>query len=190
MKNMTSVTYPTLSILSLVTLLVAGCSSTPTQVDSGPIQAKTFRFVSVPPGSVPAFADRRQEMHTMIQSSISRNLAAKGVTQVTTGGDVVVAYLVIIGDNASTTAINTYFGQGRDVAALHDEAQMAYTSNKSPDYFKAGTLLVDIIDAETYALLKRSHVSRPILGDPSAEVRAERIQEAVDAVLKDLRIGQ
>lgn len=190
MKNTSFMTHVTRCTLSWAALLVAGCSSTPIQVDSGPIQAQTFRFVSVPPGSTPAFADRRQEMHTMIQSSISRNLASKGLTQVTSGGDVVVAYLVIIGDNASTTAINTYFGQGRDVAALHDEAQKAYTSNESPDYFKAGTLLVDIIDAQTYALLKRAHVSRPILGDPSAEVRAERIQEAVDAVLKDVRIGQ
>jgi hypothetical protein len=29
---------------------------------------------------------------------------------------------------------------------------------------------------------------RPLLRNPSAEVRAERIQEAVNAVLKDVRI--
>ena len=54
----------------------------------------------------------------------------------------------------------------------------------------AGTLLVDIIDAKTYKLLKRSYVARPLLRNPSAEVRAERIQEAVDAVLKDVRIAR
>jgi hypothetical protein len=51
------------------------------------------------------------------------------------------------------------------------------------------TLLVDILDAKTYKLLKRAYVVRPVLSNPTAEVRAERIQEAVDAVLKDLRVA-
>jgi hypothetical protein len=71
---------------------------------------------------------------------------------------------------------------------LHDQAHEAYTGSKNPNPFEAGTLLVDIVDAKTYKLLKRAYVVRPLLRNPSAEVRAERIQEAVDAVLKDVRI--
>lgn len=180
-----------IQIASLFAGLVAfcvGCSSVPTTVDTGPIHATTFSFVAKSPSNTPNFADQHEKVHAMIQDSISRNLANKGLEQVPSGGDVIVAYLVIVGNNASTTAINDYFGYGRDVSALHDKAQAAYTSSKNPNYFEAGTLLVDIIDAKTYKLLKRSFVVRPLLRHPSAEVHEERIQEAVDAALADLRI--
>jgi hypothetical protein len=176
--------------LNLAALLVAGCSSTPTNVDTGPIPAATYSFIAKTPGLAPEYADSREQIHAMIQDSISRNLAAKGLSKLASGGDVVVAYLVIVGNNASTESINTYFGYGRGAAALHDQAQDAYAGSKNPNYFEAGTLLVDIIDAKTYKLLKRSYVVRPLLRNPSAELRAERIQEAVDAVLRDVRLAR
>jgi hypothetical protein len=137
----------------------------------------------------PEYSDRREQVHALIQDSISRNLASKGLAKVAAGGDVVVAYLVIIGNNASTEAISTYFGYGRDASGLHDKAQDAYAGSKNPNYFEVGTLLIDLIDAKTYKLLKRSYVVRPLLRNPSAEVQAERIQEAVDTVLRDVRIA-
>jgi hypothetical protein len=183
------VKYSSLLTLNLAAILLAGCSSTPTKVDSGLIRAASFSFVANRARTAPGFADSREPIHAMIQDSISRNLAGKGLNKLASGGDVTVAYLVIVGNNASTEIINTYFGYGRDDSALHDKAQDAYTSSKNPNYFQAGTLLVDIIDAKTYKLLKRAYVVRPLLSKPSAEVRAERIQEAVDAVLKDVRIA-
>jgi len=175
--------------LNVAALLFTGCSSTPTNVNTGPIRATSFSFIAGGTRTAPAFADNREQIHAIIQDSISRNLASKGLTKVSSGSDVIVAYLIIVGNNATTEAISTYFGYGRDAAALLDKAQDAYSSNKNPNYFEAGTLLVDIIDAKTYKLLKRSYVARPLLRNPSAEVRAERIQEAVDAVLKDVRIA-
>jgi hypothetical protein len=176
--------------LNLAALLIAGCSSTPTKVESGTIRAATFSFIAKTPGSALASADSREPLHAMIQAAITRDLASKGLTQVPTGGDVVVAYLVVVGNNASTESISTYFGYGRDATALHDKAQDAYSANKNPNYFEAGTLLVDIIDAKTYKLLKRSYVTRPLLRNPTADVQAERLQEAVDAVLKDVRFAR
>ncbi len=176
--------------LNLAALLAVGCSSTPTRVDRGPIHAATFSFAAGSPPTSPSYADSRAPIHAMIHDSISRNLAGKGLTHVASGGDVIVAYLVIVGNNASTESINTYFGYGRDAAALQDKAQDAYTSSKNPNYFEAGTLLVDIIDAKTYKLLKRSYVTRSVLRNPSAEVRAERIQQAVNEVLGDVRIAR
>ena len=174
--------------LNLAVLLAAGCSSTPSKVESGPIRAATFSFIDGGTKAAPAFADGREQVHAMIQKSITANLAGKGLRKVTSGGDVIVAYLVIIGNNASTELINTYFGYGRDASGLHEKAQEAYNSSKNPNYFEAGTLLVDVIEAKTYKLLKRSYVTRPLLRNPTAEVRAERIQEAVSAVLQDVRI--
>jgi hypothetical protein len=176
--------------LNLAALLVAGCSMTPTKVDHGPIHAATFSFIAKSSHATPAFTvDTWQPIHAMIQESITRNLADKGLNKVASGGDVIVAYLVIVGNNASTEDINDYFGYARDAAALDDKAQAAYNRSKNPNYFEAGTLLVDIVDAKTYKLLKRAYVVRPLLSNPTAEVRAEHIQEAVDAVLKDLRVA-
>lgn len=175
--------------LGLAAALFAGCTSEPTRKDTGPIHAATFSFVARSSAPAPDYADDREAIHTQIHQAISRNLADKGLTQVASGGDVIVAYLVIVGNNAMTESINTYFGYGRNSADLHEQAQDAYTSSKNPNYFEAGTLLVDIIDAKTYKLLKRNYVTRPLLRNPSAEVRAANIQEAVDAVLKDVRIA-
>ena len=181
--------YSFVITLNLAALLLAGCSSTPTKVDTGPIRANSFSFVANRARTAPGFADSREPIHAMIQDSISRNLAGRGLNKLDSGGDVTVAYLVVVGNNASTEIINTYFGYGRDDSALHDKAHAAYNSSKNPNYFQAGTLLVDIIDAKTYKLLKRSYVVRPLLRNPAAEVRAERIQEAVDEVLKEVRIA-
>ncbi|MEO8429833.1 MAG: DUF4136 domain-containing protein [Verrucomicrobiota bacterium] len=174
----------------LTGFLIAGCSSTPSRVDKGPVKARTFTFVNG--GSVPSatFADKREVVHRMIQDAITQNLAGKGVSRVAENSDVTVAYLVIIGNNVSTEAIDTYFGSGRDSSALHDKAQDAYTKSKNPNSFAAGTLLIDIIDSKTYKLLDRNYVVRPLLSKPSAEVRRSNIQEAVDEALKDLRIAK
>lgn len=176
--------------LGLTALLLAGCrTSPPSTVDTGPIRANSYSFIA---GGVhraaPEFADRREQVHAMIQASISQNLSGRGLSQMPKDGDVIVAYLVIVGNNASTEAISTYFGYGRDAAGLQEKAHEAYTSSKSPNRFEAGTLLIDLIDGKTYKLLKRSFVVRPILRNPTAEVQAQRIQEAVDTALQDLRL--
>jgi len=175
--------------LNLAALLVAGCS-TPTRVDTGPIHAASFSFIDGGSRTAPAFADKREQVHIMIQDAISRNLESKGLKKVASGGDVMVPYLVIVGNDTSTAALDTYFGAGRDADALHDKAHDAYSNSKNPNYFEAGTLLIDIIDGKTYELLKRSYVVRPVLRDATAEVRADNIQEAVDAVLKGVRIAR
>jgi hypothetical protein len=180
-----------MKITPLLTLglaaLLAGCSSTPTQVSSGPIKASTFSFIT-PPQQNSAVADERAPVHQMIQEAITQDLAGKGLRKVDSGGDVTVAYMVIIGNNASTEAINTYFGYGRDTVALNEKAQEAYNSSKNPNYFAAGTLLVDLVDAKTFKLLERNHATRPVLNNPTAEMREANIREAVAEALKNVRI--
>ena len=74
----------------------------------------------------------------MIQKAITKNLAARGVTRVSSGGDITVPYLVIVGDNASTTAIRAYFGYGDDLGDLHDRAQKAYTRQRIQAISRSG----------------------------------------------------
>jgi hypothetical protein len=176
------------AVLSLATLLFTGCSSTPTKVDHGPIKATTFSFINTAGRPQPAYADQRAEVHKLIQDAITANLAVHGVARVPTGGEVTVAYLIIAGNNATTTSINDYFGYGRDVGALDEIAHEKYTSNNNPNYFEAGTILIDVIDSRTNKLLKRNHATRPLLANPTAEARAAQIQEAVNEALNGLRI--
>jgi hypothetical protein len=169
--------------------VLAGCTSTPTSVNTGAVKAQTFSFVKPPAKPYPAYVDPRQEVHTMIQNAITQNLESRGVKRVESGGDLTVAYLVIVGDNVSTRAISSYFGYGRDTPELHEKAQEAYTGTKSPNHFGAGTLLIDLIDTKTYELLQRHHGTRPLLKDLPTDARAARIQEVVDEILRDVRIG-
>ena len=168
-------------------LLVAGCS-TPTHVDRGPIKAATFSFLH--PGPLPeaAFTENRQQIHALVQEAINHNLTARGLSRVASGGDVTVAYLIIVGNNATTSAINDYFGYGPDAMALADKAHEAYTKRDERNYFLAGTLLIDLIDSRTHKVLCRNHVSRPILQKPTADVQKARMQEAVNEALLGVRI--
>jgi hypothetical protein len=170
-------------------LVLAGCSSTPAKVDTGSIRARTFSFVDRATKPSPDFAESRQAVHGIIQEAITKNLTARGVTKVDRGGDVTVGYLVIVGNNASTTTINDYFGYGADASALHAKAHEAYTGGKNPNYFEAGTLLIDVTDSKSFKLLKRGYATRPILRNLPNDARAARIQEVVDEILRDLRIA-
>jgi len=169
-------------------LTYGACSSTPTQVNSGTIHAQTFNFVSRK-SNPPTYTDDREVVHQMIQRAITKTLAARGVNRVSSGGDVIVAYLVITGNNVSTEAISDYFGYREDLSELHDRAHNIYTGNKNPDRFEAGTLLIDIIDARSFKLLKRGYATRPLMQHLPASTRAARIQEVVDEILRDVRIG-
>jgi len=97
---------------------------------------------------------------------------------------------VIVGNKANTQAINDYFGYGRSYKALHAEAHEAYTSKKHPELVEAGTLLIDIIDRRTLTVVKRNHVTRPLLRHPSPQVRLSYIQQAVDEALASFAIAR
>ena len=99
-----------------------------------------------------------------------------------------VGYLIIVGNNAYTASINDYYGYGEAATGLHDKAQAAYTSSKNPNYFEAGTLVIDLIDSKSYKLLKRGHATRSILRNLPTDARAARLQEVVDEILRDVRI--
>ena len=117
-----------------------------THVDTGPIAARTFSFLNTGPKEAPAYADKRTQVYTMINEAITRNLAAKGVSNVPSGGDITVAYLVIAGNNATTTSLNDYFGYTDDATKLVDKVHTEQTiKDQDRNYFEEGTLVIDII---------------------------------------------
>jgi hypothetical protein len=177
------------SVLLAAALAVAGCSSVKTQVDSGPIAARTFSFVNLGPKQAPAAADTRAQVHQMIQQAVTKTMAGKGVTFVSSGGELTVAYLVIAGNNVTTTSLNDYFGYGSDATALVEKVHSEQAvKGDNRDYFEAGTLVIDIMDPRNSKVLKRSTVQSPILRNLPADARKARIQSLVDQALSDLRI--
>ncbi|MBC8010632.1 MAG: DUF4136 domain-containing protein [Burkholderiales bacterium] len=182
---------PLLVFLSLAALVLGGCASAPpTRVDTGAIQARSFSFIDGGSKTEAAYADKRETTHLAIQEAIAKNLAGKGLTKAASGGDVIVAYLVIVGDNTGIETVRTYFGYNEDTTALSDQAFAAYTGSKNPNQFQAGTLLIDIVDAKSFKLLERNYASRPLLRDATAEQRTSLIQSAVDEALAKLQIAK
>src|SRR5690349_247971 len=166
---------------------VPACSpKVQTRLDTGPIQARTFAFVARDTAA-PSTPDDMDRVHAAIQEAITNNLAAKGVTRVTSSPDVLVAYLVVIGDQNNTRVIDTYFGRGRPSGDLLNKAFEAYGKRDTAN-LEAGTLLIDVLSGRNAALLWRSHATRTILQNPSPELRAANIQSVVDEALRGLKI--
>lgn len=172
--------------LAGVALVLAGCSSTPAKVDHGPIAARSFSFVK--PVAPPA--PQWQPVHTMIQEAITTNLAKRGFAKTDGIGDVTVGYLLIVGNNASTAPVTDYFGDSEGLDGLLGKAHATYTKSKNPNYFEAGTLVIDVIDSKSFKRLQRGHTTRPVLRNPSADARMANIQAAVDGILRDLRLAR
>lgn len=185
--NKTPMKLMLVSGLAVALVLIAGCK-TPARVDKGPIKAATFSFLH--PGPLPeaAFSNNRQQMHALVHEAIANNLTGKGLKWMQSGGDVTVAYLIVVGNNVTTSAINDYFGYSADATALIDKAHKAYTDGEQRDYFQAGTLLIDLIDSRTQKVLVRNYVTRPLLQNPTADVQKARLQEAVNEALQGVRI--
>jgi hypothetical protein len=181
----------TYSMLLAAVLAAAGCSSVKTQVDTGPIAARTFSFLNTGPKEPPAFADKRAQVYSMINEAITRNLAAKGISTAPSGGDITVAYLVIAGNNATTTSLNDYFGYSEDATKLVDKVHTEQAiKDENRNYFEAGTLVIDIISPQTSKLLKRATVHSSILRNLPPDVRQARLQSLVDQALSDLRLAK
>lgn len=172
-------------------LALAGCSSVKTDVNTGPIHARTFSYINTGARPLPAYAENRKLVHEKVQEAISKNLTARGLTQVAQGGDVTVAYLVIVGNNATTTSLDDYFGYTSDANALVDQAHKSDTmKGNERGYFEAGSLVIDILDPKTSKLLKRGKAQAQILRELPMDQREARLQTFVDQALSDLRIAQ
>jgi hypothetical protein len=170
-------------------LALAGCSSVKTEVNTGPIHARTFSYINTGARPLPAYAENRKLVHEKVQEAITKNLAAKGLTQVAQGGDVTVAYLVIVGNNATTTSLDDYFGYTSDANALVNQVHKSDTVKGSErGYFEAGSLVIDILDPKTSKLLKRGTVQAQILRELPMDQREARLQQFVDQALSDLRV--
>ena len=178
-----------LTCLALMILLV-GCSSVSTTVNKGAVRANTFSFMDKGNRQTPEYADRSQQAHALVQQAIANNLANKGVTRANSGGDVTVAYLIIVGNNVATTSLNEYFGYSDDSTALVEKVHDTQAGSKKDqrNYYTAGTLIIDFVDPKTSKLIQRRSIQAPIVQNLSMEQRSSRVQTVVDQALADLPV--
>jgi hypothetical protein len=167
-----------------------GCTSVKTHVNKGRISARSFSFLDTGSKPLPAYAEDRKEAHELVQTALKNNLAAKGVNYVAQGGDVTVAYLVVVGNNATTTSLNGYFGYTDDSEKLLQQVHKEQTSQSDDrGYFEAGTLVIDFLNPKTHELLQRRSIHAPVLRKLPMEKRAERVQSLIDGALKDVPLS-
>jgi hypothetical protein len=176
---------------------MTGCSSVPAQVNKGVIQARTFSFMDMKAKSSIGLADNRAEMHAMIQNAIAKDLSAKGISRVESGGDITVGYLVIVASNTTTSAISDYFGYGPDNKALLDKAHKGVrklrdedpaTRIRDPKTYRSGALLIDVLDSKTSILQYRNLAYGELLASAPDELRIKRIQAAVGEILAGFKV--
>jgi hypothetical protein len=169
---------------------LAACSSVKSHVDKAPVKGRTFSFLNTGSRPLPGYAEERQKAHAMVQAAITSNLATKGVTYTPSGGDVTVAYLIVVGNNGVTTSLNSYFGDTDDTDAFVEKVHSEQTGGGSRADFEAGTLVIDFIEPATSKLLQRRSIQAQILRDLPQETRTARLQGLVDQALKDVPINQ
>ena len=182
---------PCLLLLGLALALGApGCSSVNTHVDKGPVRASTFSFLVPRADQLSGEVEARKEAHALIQHALVNTLVAKGLNQVPAGGDITVAYLLVVGNNVATTALDGYFGYSTDSQALVDEVHKEQTGSGSRGYFEAGTLVIDLVDPKTSKVLQRRSIHAQILRELPSEQRVARVQAIVDQALRDVPIAR
>ncbi len=189
MNTGTPRTSTTLFGCLLLAGMFAACSSVKTHVDKGPLKARSFSFLNTGSKALPSYAEERKLAHEMVQQAIIKNLGAKGVTYAPSGGDITLAYLIVVGNNTTTTSLNSYFGYTPDSEAFVNKVHSEQTGSDARGYFEAGTLVIDFVDPTTSKLLQRRSIQAQVLRNLPSTTRTARVQAIVDQALQDLPVS-
>ena len=172
--------------VAAVSAVLLGCSSV--EMPKGTSKGFTSaRFVTEGSKPLPQFAEIEADVNGMIQESIRSLFNDNGMKFQTAGSetDLAVTYLLIMQNNIGTTAIEDYFGYGRDVepiiSAAHQKWVVKGNNNES---FEAGTIVVDVLETTNSNLIYRGYAHGDIKRDITDEERASRIADAVEEALQ------
>jgi hypothetical protein len=125
-----------------------------------------------------------RQIHSMIQSSLSKEFASNGLRYGSPGADLTVAYLVLYQEPGITASFPEYFGYGRNEADISDFAHIkGVLENQRPDHFRQAGIVVDVIDSRTNKLVFRGFAKGDVVRSPSATSRRARIDTAIAEAL-------
>jgi hypothetical protein len=101
-----------------------------------------------------------------VKEAVDSQLAAKGWTQVPSGGDVVVTARDAIHNQQELNTFYNGFGGGRRFGGGIG------TSTTTVDTYKVGTLIIDVIDGQTKNLIWRSAASDTLSNKPDKNIKS------------------
>ena len=171
-----------LVLSALLAVCFAGCSTVPMPKGSSKGYS-TVRFVApnkpLADDDSPAFV----EANRMIKKAIAEQMEQHGLQVVEGNADLIVAHLIILQDNVSTSYNNQYYGL-QDFSDIVDLAHKEGTKKHYPEHVQKRALVIDLIDAKTYKLVYRNYVLSGMLANLSEADRQLHINTAVAQTLQ------
>jgi len=170
------------TLLSLLALCFVGCTSVPMPQGSSKGYS-TVRFIAPNPPLGDDGSPRFMEANSMIKKAIATEMNKNGVKVVEGKADLIVAHLIVLQDNISTSYSNQYYGL-QDYADIVTLAHKEGMKKHYPEKVQKRALVIDVIDAKTYKLVYRDYALSGTLAHLPAEERQGQINQAVEQILQ------
>ena len=179
MNTRTAITSLTLCAMGIL----IGCStiSMPKGTSKGYSSARFVRVKESPMRGVSNNKALNQKLKQVIAAEMRRN----GIDVAASGGDLVIAFMLMKQNNASTASINHYYGYSDDSEKISEKVHKKIAKDGGRELFERGAIIIDLIDAKSSKLIYRNYAVRDVLGKVSAQERNKRIQSAVTEALAD-----
>ena len=166
-------------LLLLLAACAAGCTTVPMPKGSSKAYS-TARFIAP---NKPLGEDESPifiESNRMIKESIAAQMEKHGLQIVEGKADLIVAHLIILQDNVSTSYSNQYFGY-QDFSDLVNLAHKKGMKSQYPVHVQKRVLVIDLIDAKTFKLVYRNYA----LGGTMVNLPEEERQAQIDTAVAD-----
>ena len=117
-----------------------------------------------------------------IKTALKREFSERGLKEAKSieDAELVIAYLLIVQDGATSTAIRDYYvDSGSDILSKAHRLNMKKPKKYYTDSYIKGSLVVDIVDREKNELIYRDYATRNVFDSQSEKERQQSIVEAV-----------
>lgn len=167
-----------LQILALPAVILAAFSGCETVKMDTSGSAKGYKTASFVTEARPGFTPEETQADLMVRQAIADDFATHGIEGVQSGGELIVNYLIIVQDKATTTAWADYYGTN-----TADLISAAHSHRGDVGYLGRGAVVIDVIDAETNQVIYRNYAKKTLLQHPTEDARRRNINSAVQQAL-------
>jgi hypothetical protein len=174
-----------LLLLGAAVLLVTGCSSVKIANDWDPgadfTGYRKYAWIAQPVGSQDGSVERAIASNTLLDERIKRavnvELGLRGMIEDINAPDILVVYHTGVDDKVNITNYGYTYGNYWAFGA-------GGGGNVSVQHYKAGTLIVDLVDAGTKQLVWRGSAEGSIEGNPTPEQAQKNVADAITKMMK------
>lgn len=174
----------------LVTLAAGACSGAPSvsHVSAPGVDFSSLRSWSwMPDQAATASRPDYEAVSERIRVAVEREMDARGFRLVASDPDFYLGGQLILDDGASYETVNAYWGSGWNYGSMAPmylpDADMSASTTREIDY-TAGTLVIDVFEAETRELVWRGVAEEHVEPEDDPADRQRKADEAVRMVLE------